>query len=775
MPTRDLPRHHLHSRSLYICYFGVREPLVQTQVLPYLRELVAGGVRISLLTFEPDLKERWNGDALVQWKERLAAEGINWCVLAYHRRPALTAKLYDIAAGAWYAARIARQQQITIFHGRSHVGAAIATLAKRLVGGLVIFDFRGFLADEYVDSGHWPASGYLSRLAKWAERRLCRAADAMVVLTERARDMLRDTARRGRPIEVIPCCVDLARFAAAAAHRARTRDELGVRERLVCVFAGSIGGAYLWPETARFLQIARAADPRVYALVLTPSPADEVAAELLRAGLTANDFRVQSATPEEIPRYLTAADIGLAVLRPGRGRLGSSPTKIGEYLAAGLPIVTTAGIGDLDSQIEQTRVGVLLRSFDPPALADAFAAIQTLRTDPDLGTRCRHEALTRYDLTTIGGERYRRLYEAVTTCRPLRVLALASYPVESPATHFRLVQHIEPLAARGIDVRFSPFLDSRLFASLYEPRRMLARLPLLAMAVMRRFVQALSAARADVVFVQREAMFFGPPLVEWTAARLLRRPLVLDLDDATYLRVDSPVYGRLATWLKWPGKTDQLIRWSRLVTCGNPTIEEYVRSRHRNVELLANVVDTSVFRPACVERDVPLIGWIGTHTTYPFFERLLPLFERLARDIRFRVVIVGSRRTGVTVPGVEVETRAWTVERDAEDFRSLDIGVYPMADDAWSAGKSGLKAVQYMASGVPFVMSPVGMGATMGVPGTTHFLATTDDEWLTALRRLLTDLPLRRRMGREARTFAEQHHSIDQYADRLASILRAAS
>ena len=775
MPTRDLPRPLLHSGSLYICYFGLREPLVQTQVLPYLRELVAGGVRMSLLTFEPDLKERWNDDAVAHWKQRLAEEGIDWSLLEYHRRPALPAKLYDIAAGAWRAARIARQRQITIFHGRSHVGAAIATLAKRLVGGLVIFDFRGFLADEYIESGHWPATGYLSRLAKWAERRLCRSADAMVVLTERAREILRDTGKRRRPIEVIPCCVDLARFGAAAEHRERTRDELGIRERLVCVFAGSIGGAYLWPETARFLQLARAADPRVYALVLSPSPSADVSAELQRAGLTPDDFRVLSAEPDAVPRYLTAADVGLAVLRPGRGRVGSSPTKIGEYLAAGLPIVTTAGIGDLDSQIEQSRVGVLLRSFDPPALADAFAAIQALRTDPDLGARCRHEALTQYDLTTIGGERYRRLYETIATDRPLRVLALASYPVESPATHFRLVQHIQPLAVRGVDVRFSPFLDSRLFASLYDPKRMLVRLPLLAIAVMRRFVQALWAARADVVFVQREAMFFGPPLVEWMAARLLRRPLVLDLDDATYLRVDSPVYGRLATWLKWPGKTDQLIRWSRVVTCGNPTIADYVRSRHPKVDLLENVVDTNIFRPAVVERDVPLIGWIGTHTTYPFFERLLPLFERLARDLRFRIVIVGSRRSGVTVPGVDVETRSWTVERDAEDFRSLDIGVYPMADDAWSAGKSGLKAVQYMASGVPFVMSPVGMCAAMGLPGTTHFLATTDDDWLIALRRLLTDAPLRRRMGREARAFAEEHHSIDRYADRLASILRAAS
>jgi glycosyltransferase involved in cell wall biosynthesis len=358
----------------------------------------------------------------------------------------------------------------------------------------------------------------------------------------------------------------------------------------------------------------------------------------------------------------------------------------------------------------------------------------------------------------------------------IRVLALASYPVEAASSRYRIVQFIEPLAERGIDVVFSPFLDRSLFAALYKPWHAAARLPLFALRTLGRLGAVFDAARADVVFVQREAMLFGPPLIEWAIARILRRPLVLDLDDATYIAYASPVYGGALSRLKWPSKTDRLIRWARVVTCGNPNIAAYVRARGAEAVVVPTIVDIRVFRPLePLPRDIPTIGWIGTHGTFKFLARLLPLFERLAREIPFRLTIVGSGQSEIRVPGVGVATLPWRMDREAEDFRALDIGVYPIDDDAWSAGKSGFKAVQYMASGVPFVMSPVGVCATMGIAGETHFAATTDEEWLDALRCLLADPELRRRMGRAGRAFAESHFSIEKQADGLASLLRAAS
>jgi glycosyltransferase involved in cell wall biosynthesis len=401
--------------ALYLCYFGLREPLVQTQVLPYLRELVDGGFRMSLLTFEPDLKRRWNEASIAEWQLRLASDGIDWHALPYHKRPSLPATLYDIARGAWRATRIARRQGVEIFHARSHVGAAIGALAKRATGARLIFDIRGFLAEGYVDAGSWPPGGYLYRMTKAAEHWLYRSADGFVVLTESAREALSpDLVTGGRPVEVIPCCIDQQRFAAAArCDRDAVRAELGLTDRLVLVYVGALGGYYLTRETAELLAAAREIDSRVCALVLTQGPPAAMVEELERLGLCRDDYRVTEAPPQDVPRYLRAADVALALIRGALSRRGMSPSKVAEYLAAGLPVIATAGIGDLDLHVEEARVGVLLRRLDRAAYGEAFRAVAELRRDPGLAERCRQQARLRYDLGTVGGPRYRRLYEAV--------------------------------------------------------------------------------------------------------------------------------------------------------------------------------------------------------------------------------------------------------------------------------------------------------------------------------------------------------------------------
>ncbi|MBA3767225.1 MAG: hypothetical protein H0W99_09600, partial [Acidobacteria bacterium] len=163
----------------------------------------------------------------------------------------------------------------------------------------------------------------------------------------------------------------------------------------------------------------------------------------------------------------------------------------------------------------------------------------------------------------------------------MKVLALASYPIEAAATRYRLAQFVSPLAERGITLEVHPFIDSRLFASLYRREALPATALSLVGATARRLGNVWRARGVDVLLVQREAMLFGPPVIEWLAMRLGSCPMVLDLDDATYLPYVSPVYGRLASALKWFSKTDDLIRWARVVTCGNRTIADYVESKGR--------------------------------------------------------------------------------------------------------------------------------------------------------------------------------------------------
>ena len=405
-------------RSLYVCYFGLREPLVQTQVLPYLRQLKSDEVKISILTFEPRLREAWTAVQLAEQRAALNAEGISWHYLKYHKWPSLPATIYDMAAGAWKILRIMRREGATILHARNHVPAVMIAIAKKFREGHLIFDIRGFMPEEYTDAGVWPENGYLYRALKRVERYLLKVADAFVLLTEKARHIVfpgcTDTDGRGRPIEVIPCCVDFRRFESAdAVSKESLRAELNLAGRRVIVYVGSFGGWYLTDEMIEFLTTAHEQDPATFSMILTQSPREMVLERLSGLGVEGKDFLVKQVAPADVPRYLKAADIAISFIKPCYSKQSSSPTKIAEYLAGGLPVVCNAGVGDLDKLIEENHVGVLLRDFTPEAYRSALTQIDVMRADEGIAARLRDVALREFDLIEVGRTRYRRLYERV--------------------------------------------------------------------------------------------------------------------------------------------------------------------------------------------------------------------------------------------------------------------------------------------------------------------------------------------------------------------------
>ena len=202
--------------TLYLCYFGLHEPLVQTQVLPYLRQLAAAGIKVHLLTFEPRLRERWSEEEMTKQQARLENEGIAWFCLPYHKNPSVPGTIYDIIAGARFAIKLARRQGINVLHARAHIPLAMALLAaKRLSRVRIIFDIRGLMAEEYEDAGVWQKNSWVFRAVKNLERAGLRRADGIVVLTQRMRDWLIDErATNAEKIHVIPCCVDLSLYGA---------------------------------------------------------------------------------------------------------------------------------------------------------------------------------------------------------------------------------------------------------------------------------------------------------------------------------------------------------------------------------------------------------------------------------------------------------------------------------------------------------------------------------------------------------------------------------
>ena len=402
--------------TLYVCYFGLREPLVQTQVLPYLRQLVSADLQVSLLTFEPRLRQAWSTQEIAEQRSALKSEGIGWKCLPYHKRPSLPATLYDIARGTLEIIQLMRRENVTVLHARNHVPALMSALAKMVKGGFLVFDIRGFMPEEYTDAGVWPRDGYLYRGVKRVERYLFTVSDAFVVLTEKARDILFpgnvDRDSLGRPLEVIPCCVDFQRFhEAEKTSREVLRAEVGVAGRRVVIYVGSFGGWYMTDEMTEFLAVAHHQDPATFSIILTQSPHQMVGDRLRELGIDAKDFLVARVSPEEVPRYLRAADIAISFIKPCYSKQSSSPTKIAEYLASGLPVVCNVGVGDLDKFIQENRVGVLLREFKPAAYLEALDQIETLRRDEKFADHARQVARREFDLAGVGRTKYLRLYQ----------------------------------------------------------------------------------------------------------------------------------------------------------------------------------------------------------------------------------------------------------------------------------------------------------------------------------------------------------------------------
>lgn len=403
-----------HARSAYVCYFGLREPLVQTQVLPYLRAIAASGVEVTLLTFEP-ASPAWTQPALAEATHDLAAAGIGWQHRRYHGRPSLAATLVDVAVGARFVRRACRRGGVGLVHARGHVPALMGALGAPR-GTKLLFDDRGFMPEEYVDAGVWRAGGVVFRAMKAVERHLLRRADAVVVLTERARGVLAPqlAAREAGapPVAVIPCCVDLAAFPLPTADdRAAAKQSLGLSGRTVALYLGSSRGTYLLEELADFVMTLRDADPDTYLLALTPRDVTQVAGLLCACGLDRSGFSVRSVPPAEVARYAAAADVGLCFVRPTYAKAASSPTKVAEYLASGLPVVVTAGVGDLDAQVGGSGVGVLVHELDRADYRRAGAELRRLLDDPGLAGRCRRTAEARFGLETVGAPRYRGLYD----------------------------------------------------------------------------------------------------------------------------------------------------------------------------------------------------------------------------------------------------------------------------------------------------------------------------------------------------------------------------
>lgn len=394
--------------SLYITYWSLRDPLCQSQSLPYLRGLTAEGTRIGLVTFEQDPWRR-SSEENAAMAASLRAEGIHWRGLTYHRRPPILATAFDMARGAAFARRWARNSNATLLHGRSLVAGAIAWAGGTGTTRRFFYDADGPLADEYAEAGAWRPGSWVHRAVRAADRALFRAADRTAVLTDhRSREVEHLTS--SRPL-VLPCAVDTTHFQPQPEAGAELRTQLGLNGT-VFVYAGKAGGHYLTETLFDFVAAYRDAGNDVSMLVLTTQPAEPFERVADKRGLSAHITR---ASREEMPAFLSAADVGLCFVKPTPSKRACSPIKLGEYLACGLPVVTNSGLGDYPRWVKERGLGVVVEDLEPapPAFRSEVDRLRALLETPDLAETCRRAAVELVGLEEVLVPRYAALYRAL--------------------------------------------------------------------------------------------------------------------------------------------------------------------------------------------------------------------------------------------------------------------------------------------------------------------------------------------------------------------------
>jgi len=215
-----------------------------------------------------------------------------------------------------------------------------------------------------------------------------------------------------KPLQVIPCCADLSHIENQAPLRDETRARLGIAEKLVMVYVGKFGGWYMQREMADFFAVAHREMPNLHFLVLTQSDPHLIHQELARHTIPEDDYTIMQVAPAEMGAYLAASDFAISFIEAAPSKIASSPTKLGEYLAAGLPVVCNRGVGDVDAIIAEHDVGLLIDDFTEAAYQTAVRQLPSFLND-DVRQRCRQAAHVHASLHEVGVPRYLELYAAL--------------------------------------------------------------------------------------------------------------------------------------------------------------------------------------------------------------------------------------------------------------------------------------------------------------------------------------------------------------------------
>ena len=335
------------------------------------------------------------------------------------------------------------------------------------------------------------------------------------------------------------------------------------------------------------------------------------------------------------------------------------------------------------------------------------------------------------------------------------------YPMKvAPSQRFRVEIFLPDLEKAGIPYKILSFLDQQAWDILYKPGNRVLKAWGTIKGYFRRIVHLFQSVKANYVFIHREAAPLGPPIFEWLLAKVFRKKIIHEYDDAIWIPGGEKV-SKVKELGKSTWKIKYIIKWSYKIAAGNDFLCEYARQYNSSVFLIPTVVDTE--QGHFKQRDQHggnkiVVGWTGSHTTMHNLEVIEGVIPELKKQIDFDFLVISNKRPQWDFDFIY---KQWEFETEQEDLLKMHIGIMPSKQGPWFEGKCGFKLIQYHACGIPAIASPTQVNSLITLHDQTGFIANNKDEWKVYLKKLIADAALRSSMGEAGRTHVERNYSLN--------------
>jgi glycosyltransferase involved in cell wall biosynthesis len=354
-----------------------------------------------------------------------------------------------------------------------------------------------------------------------------------------------------------------------------------------------------------------------------------------------------------------------------------------------------------------------------------------------------------------------------------KIVILCPYPHNgAPSQRFRFEQQL-PYLKEHFEIEQFSFWSERSNTILYSQGNIILKAFGLLIGLLRRCIHTFRCINSDIVFIHREVIPLGSHCFEWIIAKILKKKIIFDFDDAIW-NLDSSNGNKSFEWLKKPKKTENIITLSMAVFAGNNYLGNYARQFNNNVSIIPTTIDTGYHIPKHTNSSKKIcIGWTGSNTTIKHFESIIPVLIKIKEkysNVYFKLIGDESFYS----KELDLTGTKWVYESEIEDLQELDIGLMPLPQDEWSKGKCGFKGLQYMAIGVPAIMAPVGVNTEIIEDGINGYVASADSEWIDRLSILIESKELREKIGSEGRETIVKKYSVKSqqnlYLSKLTSL-----